>query len=53
MTDKLKNKLLEKVSNMLDHLEEIGWQDFFDIHLKVVNGEIITKVEFSDKDKIK
>ena len=50
---KLKSNVVEKVSEMVDCVSLIGKQDFFEVHIKVVNGEVITKVEFSDKDKIK
>lgn len=51
--NKLKSNVVEKVSEMVDCVSKIGKQDFFEIHLKIANGEVITKVEFSDKDKIK
>lgn len=50
---KVKSNIVDKVSEMFDCVAKIGKQDFFEIHLKIVNGEVITKVEFSDKDKIR
>jgi hypothetical protein len=48
----LKNKIINKISEMVDCIIKIGRQDYFEITIKHVNGELVTKLEFSDKDKV-
>lgn len=49
----LKEVVVNKVLEMVDCAINVDKLDFFEINLKHVNGELITKVEFSDKDKVK
>jgi hypothetical protein len=43
ITDKqeLKNKLFEKIDDLVDGVEKIGNINFFELGIKVVNGDII------------
>lgn len=50
---KLKERIIEKAGEMVDCIERIGKTDYFEINIKHVNGEIISKTEFSNKEKIK
>jgi len=50
---KLKERIIEKAREMVDCIEKIGKTDYFEINIKHVNGEIISKTEFSNKEKIK
>lgn len=50
---KLKERIVEKAREMVDCIEKIGKTDYFEINIKHVNGEIISKTEFSNKEKIK
>ena len=49
----LKDKIINKAAEMVDCASMIGRQDYFEITIKHINGELITKMEFSDKDKVK
>lgn len=49
----LREVVVSKVLEMVKCAENVGKLDFFEINLKHVNGELITKIEFSDKDKVK
>lgn len=52
VSELLKNKIAAKAIEMVECAEKIGKQDFFEINIKHINGELITKMEFSDKDKV-
>ena len=49
----LKEWIIDKVNEMVDCIEMVGKSDYFELHIKHVNGELICKTEYSDKDKIK
>jgi hypothetical protein len=49
----LKDKIIDKAAEMVDCITQIGRQDYFEISIKHINGELVTKMEFSDKDKVK
>ena len=53
MTDKLKDLILKKALELVECAEKIGRQDFFEINIKHINGELITKLECTNKDKVK
>ncbi len=53
MKDKLKDLVLQKASELVECAEKIGRQDFFEISIKHINGELITKLECTNKDKVK
>jgi len=48
----LKKQIMYKAAEMVDCIIKIGRQDYFEITIKHVNGELVTKLEFSDKDKV-
>lgn len=48
----LKENILNKVDEMVDSIVALGREDFFELNIKYIKGEIITKAEFSDKVKI-
>jgi hypothetical protein len=52
-TSKLKKQIVIKVSELVDCIERLDKQDYFEISMKHVNGELISKTEFSEKDKLK
>jgi hypothetical protein len=49
----LKRKIVERAGELVDCIEKIGKSDYFEINIRHVNGEIISKTEFSEKEKIK
>jgi hypothetical protein len=49
----LKDKIIDKTAEMVDCVTKIGRQDYFEITIKHVNGELFTSMEFRDKDKVK
>lgn len=51
--DVLKSKILAKAAEMVECAGKIGKENFFEINIKHVNGELVTKMEFSDKEKVK
>lgn len=51
--NKLKERIIEKTGELVDCVQRIGKADYFEINIKHVNGEIISKTEFSEKDKVK
>lgn len=53
MTEKLKDLVLRKALELVECAEKIGRQDFFEISIKHINGELITKLECTNKDKVK
>lgn len=53
MTDKLKRLVMEKALELVECAEKIGRQDFFEINIKHINGELITKLECTNKDRVK
>ncbi|HWQ30192.1 MAG TPA: hypothetical protein VN549_04305 [Negativicutes bacterium] len=53
MPDKLKDMVMKKALELVECAEKIGRQDFFEISIKHVNGELITKLECTNKDKVK
>ena len=50
---KLKERIVEKAGEMVECIEQIGKTDYFEINIRHVNGEIVAKTEFSNKEKIK
>ncbi|HYE10543.1 MAG TPA: hypothetical protein VEF53_10240 [Patescibacteria group bacterium] len=50
---KLKEKIVERAGELVACIEKIGKTDYFEINIRHVNGEIISKTEFSEKEKIK
>ncbi len=55
MTDKqkLKEKIFDKVDELIDGVEMIGNLNFFEIGIKSVNGDLVIKLENTYKEKIK
>lgn len=53
MEDKLKSLVLKKTLELLECAEKLGRQDFFEISIKHINGELISKLECTNKDKVK
>lgn len=53
MTDKFKDLVLKKTLELVECAEKIGRQDFFEISIKHINGELITKLECTNKDKVR
>jgi len=53
MTDKLKDLVQKKALELVEYADKIGRRDFFEISIKHVNGELITKLECTGKDKVK
>lgn len=51
--DSLKNKIINKAAEMVDCIMKIERQDHFEITIKHIKGELVTRMEFSDKDKVK
>jgi hypothetical protein len=51
--EKLIETIINQVSNALNEIIKLGRQDFFEIHIKHINGELVTKLEYSDKTRIK
>lgn len=49
----LKERISEKAGELVDCIEKMGKTDYFEINIRHVNGEIISKTEFSEKEKIK
>lgn len=45
--------VVKKVNEMLDCIIKIDKQNFFEINIKYINGDVTTHVGFSDKDKVK
>gem|GEM_PF-1238034 len=50
---RLKERIIDKVDEMVDCVEMVGKMEYFELHIKHVNGELICKTEYSDKDKVK
>jgi hypothetical protein len=50
---RLKERIVERAGELVDCVERIGKTDYFEINIRHVNGEIISKTEFSEKEKIK
>jgi len=53
VTDKFKDLVLKKTLELVECAEKIGRQDFFEISIKHINGELITKLECTNKDKVR
>jgi hypothetical protein len=49
----IKKQIVSKVSELVDCVEKLEKLDYFEITVKHVNGELISKTEFSEKDKLK
>lgn len=47
--DELKKSVISKVSELIDCVQKLGKSDLFQITVKHVNGELITKTVFLDK----
>lgn len=50
--EKLKKLLHRKLDEAIDAAIKCGREQFFEIRIKNVNGDIITRIEFSDKEKV-
>lgn len=50
--DELKSSIVAKVSELIDCVQKLGRSDLFQITVKHINGELITRTVFLDK-KIK
>jgi len=53
VTDKFKDLVIKKTLELVECAEKIGRQDFFEISIKHINGELITKLECTNKDKVR
>ncbi|MCR3760300.1 hypothetical protein KYB31_15075 [Clostridium felsineum] len=51
--EKLKQKIHERVDKALDSMIKIGSVNYFEINIKHVNGEILCKPSYTEKEKIK
>lgn len=51
--DKIKDMVQKKVNELVECASTAGRLVYFEINIKHVNGEIISNLKFSDKDKIK
>lgn len=49
--ESLKAQIMERILEMVECAENIDCMDNFEIYLKYVNGEFVTKLEFSNKNK--
>ena len=49
---KLKEKLHQKLEEAINAIIALGKQRFCEIHFKNINGDIVTKIEYTDKDKV-
>lgn len=52
-SDKLKAKVLDKVKSILDDLDKNGRLNYFELTIKHIDGDMVSKVGYSDKDKIR
>lgn len=52
-TEKLKQKIHERVDKTIDSMIKIGTVDYFEINIKHINGEILCKPSYTEKEKIK
>lgn len=50
---KLKERIVEKVGELMDCIEQLGKTDYFEISIKHMNGDVVSKTEFSEKEKVK
>ena len=48
----LKGSIISKVDELVDCVQRLGKTDFFQITVKYVNGELITRTDFSDNNSI-
>ena len=48
----LKKQIMYKAAEMVDCIIKIGRQDYFEITIKHVNGELVTQLAFSNTDKV-
>ncbi|URZ07556.1 hypothetical protein [Clostridium felsineum] len=51
--EKLKQKIHERVDKAVDSMIKIGTVNYFEINIKHVNGEILCKPSYTEKEKIK
>jgi len=50
--DKLRKLLHRKLDELIDVIIKCNKEKFFELKIKNVNGDVITKIEFSDKEKV-
>lgn len=48
----IKKAIAQRIHKVIDDAEKIGSLNFFEIEIKSINGEIVTKLKNSYKDKI-
>lgn len=51
-TEKIRELLHRKLDEAIDAAVRCGKENFFEIKVKNINGDVITKIEFSDKEKV-
>ena len=49
---KLIDSIIKQVTKNIEDAIAIGKEDFFEIHIKHINGDIVSKLEVSDKVKV-
>lgn len=49
----VKAKIVDKVKTILNDLDDNGRLNYFEITIKYIDGDMVSKVGYSDKDKIK
>jgi hypothetical protein len=49
--ENLKAQIMERILEMVECAENIDCMDNFEIYLKYVDGEFITKLEFSNRNR--
>lgn len=50
--EEMKKKIAQRINEVIDKADQIGSLNFFEIKIKNVNGDIVTKLENTYKDKI-
>ncbi len=55
MTNKetVKKTIYSRIDKIVDDVEKINKLDFFEINIKCVNGDIVSKLGSTYKDKVK
>lgn len=51
--EKIKEIMHEKIDDTINNMEKINHLSYFEITLKHVDGEIFSKLSFTDKNRIK
>ncbi|MBO8183630.1 MAG: hypothetical protein H0Z28_12730 [Archaeoglobus sp.] len=50
--EKLKEVLHKKLDEAIEVAIKCGKERFFEVRIKNINGDVVTKIEFSDKEKV-